>query len=245
MDEIGISETRRLQGLGDQQRKKLFEKLDQLTSPAGAVPAGRPAPAPVLAAAVILVVSGPGGVGKGTVVGAPAGASRPVAVAVVDDPAPPARARPRTPTCSSTGTTFLARVDAGGFVEQTEFPGTGQLTAPRSLGRPRPARRCRAGDRGRRRPAGQGAPPRRRAGPHRRPVPGGQEARLRAGATTRPHRSAAWRSAPPRSALGRRDSPTHVVVNDDVDRAAGEVAGILERHAGDECAGTVVTEPPT
>ena len=27
MDEIGISETRRLQGLGDQQRKKLFEKL--------------------------------------------------------------------------------------------------------------------------------------------------------------------------------------------------------------------------
>ena len=27
MDEIGISETRRIQGLGDQQRKKLFEKL--------------------------------------------------------------------------------------------------------------------------------------------------------------------------------------------------------------------------
>lgn len=27
MEEIGISETRRVQGLGDQQRKKLFEKL--------------------------------------------------------------------------------------------------------------------------------------------------------------------------------------------------------------------------
>ena len=27
MDEVGISETRRLQGLGDQQRRKLFEKL--------------------------------------------------------------------------------------------------------------------------------------------------------------------------------------------------------------------------
>lgn len=27
MEEIGISETRRLQGLGEQQRKKLFEKL--------------------------------------------------------------------------------------------------------------------------------------------------------------------------------------------------------------------------
>ena len=27
MEEIGISETRRLQGLGDNQRKKLFEKL--------------------------------------------------------------------------------------------------------------------------------------------------------------------------------------------------------------------------
>jgi hypothetical protein len=28
MDEVGISETRRLHGLGDQQRKKLFEKLN-------------------------------------------------------------------------------------------------------------------------------------------------------------------------------------------------------------------------
>ena len=28
MEEVGISETRRLQGLGDQQRKKLFEKLN-------------------------------------------------------------------------------------------------------------------------------------------------------------------------------------------------------------------------
>lgn len=27
MEEVGISETRRLQGLGEQQRKKLFEKL--------------------------------------------------------------------------------------------------------------------------------------------------------------------------------------------------------------------------
>jgi signal recognition particle GTPase len=27
MDEVGISESRRIQGLGDQQRKKLFEKL--------------------------------------------------------------------------------------------------------------------------------------------------------------------------------------------------------------------------
>ncbi len=27
MDDVGIAETRRIQGLGDQQRKKLFEKL--------------------------------------------------------------------------------------------------------------------------------------------------------------------------------------------------------------------------
>ena len=27
MDEVGISETRRVQGLGDQQRRKLLEKL--------------------------------------------------------------------------------------------------------------------------------------------------------------------------------------------------------------------------
>ena len=32
MEEVGISETRRLHGLGDQQRKKLFEKLEQLTA---------------------------------------------------------------------------------------------------------------------------------------------------------------------------------------------------------------------
>lgn len=30
MEEIGISETRRLQGLGDNQRKRLFDKLSQL-----------------------------------------------------------------------------------------------------------------------------------------------------------------------------------------------------------------------
>jgi hypothetical protein len=29
MDEVGISETRRVQGLGDQQRRKLFDKLGQ------------------------------------------------------------------------------------------------------------------------------------------------------------------------------------------------------------------------
>jgi ribosomal protein S13 len=27
MDDVGISETRRIQGLGDQQRRKLFERL--------------------------------------------------------------------------------------------------------------------------------------------------------------------------------------------------------------------------
>lgn len=30
MEEIGISDTRRIQGLGDNQRKKLFERLSQL-----------------------------------------------------------------------------------------------------------------------------------------------------------------------------------------------------------------------
>lgn len=30
MEEVGISEARRLQGLGDNQRKKLFEKLEQV-----------------------------------------------------------------------------------------------------------------------------------------------------------------------------------------------------------------------
>jgi hypothetical protein len=29
MEEVGISETRRLQGLGEQQRKKLLEKIGQ------------------------------------------------------------------------------------------------------------------------------------------------------------------------------------------------------------------------
>ena len=47
MEQVGISETRRLQGLGAKQRESLLEAVEP---------------------ALILVVCGPGGVGKGTVI---------------------------------------------------------------------------------------------------------------------------------------------------------------------------------
>ena len=131
MEEIGISETRRVAGLGAQQREALLDpKLQAATT------------APDL----IIVISGPGGVGKGTSSQRscerdPASVAQPL----VDDP------RARRPGEAADAYVFVdrdafeARIDAGGFLEWTEFLGNyygtpdpgGRREAPTSCSRSR------------------------------------------------------------------------------------------------------------
>lgn len=177
---------------------------------------------------MILVVAGPGGVGKGTVV------SR---LLELDPSLWLSRSwttRPRRPGEPADAyvfvdrDTFFAHRDAGGFLEWTEFPGNGHL-----YGTPRVEA-----------PAGHdvileieldGARQVRAAHPDAvvvlvvAPSAEEQEARLRA-------RGDDADSVARRVAVGReeetagRDLADHVVVNDDIERAARELAGIIDRH---------------
>jgi guanylate kinase len=177
---------------------------------------------------VIVIVSGPGGVGKGTVV------ERLLRL----DPAlwlsRSWTTRERRPGEAGDSyvfvdrRAFLDRVAAGGFLEHTEFPGNGRL-----YGTPIPDA-----------PEGRdvlleievdGARQVKDRYPDARmvlvvaPSSDDQAARLRA-------RGDDEETVARRVALGAEEEAAgramadHVVVNDDVDRAAAEVAGILERY---------------
>ncbi len=175
---------------------------------------------------MIIIVSGPGGVGKGTVV------SR-----LLDlDPdlwlsrSWTTRARrPGEPDDAYVfvdRTAFQDRIAAGGFIEWTEFPGTGELYGTPTLESPN----------------GRdvvleieldGAQQIKRRHPDATlvlivaPSAAVQEQRLRGRGDDESSVSRRLRVGTEEEQLGRRIAD-HVVVNDDVDRAAGQVAGILK-----------------
>ena len=176
----------------------------------------------------MLVVAGPGGVGKGTVV------SR---LSELDPQLWLSRSwttRPRRPGEAAGAyvfvdrDTFLRHRDAGGFLEWTEFPGNGHL-----YGTPRadaPAERDVVLE-----IELDGARQVRAAHPDAvvvlvvAPSTEEQEARLQA-------RGDDADSVARRVAVGREEEAVgrqladHVVVNDDLERAARELAGIIEQH---------------
>jgi guanylate kinase len=123
---------------------------------------------------------------------------------------------------------FLARAADGGFVEHTTFPGTGHLYGTPTL----------------KVPAGHdavleidvdGARQVKARYPESlvvlvvAPSPASQEARLRARGDDEDHIRRRLEIGAQEEAAGRELADA-VVINDDVDRAAEEVAGILEEH---------------
>ena len=174
------------------------------------------------------MISGPGGVGKGTV----------VARLLERDPglwlSRSWTTRPRRPSENGDAYVFvdrdefLARVAAGGFVEHTVFPGTGHLYGTPTLEVPAGRDAVLEID-------VEGARQVKARYPDAvvvlivAPSPASQEARLRARGDDEDHVRRRLEVGATEEAVGRRLADA-VVVNDDVDRAAAEVAGILAGH---------------
>jgi guanylate kinase len=123
---------------------------------------------------------------------------------------------------------FLARVADGGFVEHTTFPGTGHLYGTPTLEVP-------AGHDAVLEIDVDGARQVKARYPDAlvvlvvAPSPASQEARLRARGDDEDHIQRRLEIGAAEEAAGRELADA-VVVNDDMDRAAEEVAGILEEH---------------
>ena len=181
---------------------------------------------------MILVVFGPGGVGKSTLVQEVLGATDRLWLSRSWT------TRPRRPGEAADAYTFVdeaafeAHLAAGGFLEHTRFPATGHL-----YGTPLPEP-----------PAGHdvlleidldGARQVKARYPDAMvvlvvaPSTEVQEARLRARGDDEGHIARRLELGAAEEAEGRRFAD-HVVVNDVVERAAGEVAGILERSRSNE-----------
>ncbi len=179
---------------------------------------------------MIVIVSGPGGVGKGTVVARLLSLEPELWLSRSWTTRPRRPGEPADAYEFVSRDRFLERVTAGGFLEWTEFPGNGQLYGTPTLDLPE----------------GRdvvleieldGAQQIKRRHPESvlvlvvAPSPDVQEARLR-------QRGDEPRSIATRLRVGANEERTgrqiadYVVVNDDVDRVAAEVRAILHRLRG-------------
>jgi guanylate kinase len=177
---------------------------------------------------LILVVSGPGGVGKGTVVNRLVQLEPNLWLSRSWTTRPRRPGEPEDAYTFVDRETFLARVAAGGFVEYTEFPGNGHLYGTPTL-HPPPGRDVLLEI------EVNGAQQVKARHPDAvivmvvAPSQEVQEARLRARGDDEPHIAQRLAISREEARIGREIADA-VVVNDEVDRAAQAVAGILKRY---------------
>jgi guanylate kinase len=184
---------------------------------------------------VIVILSGPGGVGKGTIVGRLLERDRGLWLSLSWTTRPRRAGEPPDAYHFVDEESFLTRVEAGGFVEWTRFPGNGQLYGTPILEMP-------AGRDALLEIELDGAEQVKRRYPDAvlilivAPSREDQEQRMR-------ERGDDEGSVARRVEVGEREEQAgrqladHVVVNDDVERATEEVLGILAAHRGG-CAAT-------
>jgi len=187
-----------------------------------------PALDPLPVAALILVISGPGGVGKGTLVDRLLALDPRLWLSRSWTTRPRRQGEDAEAYSFVDREAFLARLADGGFVEHTTFPGTGHLYGTPTLEVPDGRDAVLEID-------VDGA---RQVKAHYpdalvvlivAPSPASQEARLRARGDDEAHIRRRLEIGAHEEAAGRQLADA-VVVNDDVERAAAEVAGILEGH---------------
>ena len=179
---------------------------------------------------MIVILSGPGGVGKGTIVGRLLERDRGLWLSRSWTTRPRRVGESEDAYHFVDETTFLARVDAGGFVEWTRFPGNGHLYGTPTLEAP----------------AGldalleielDGAEQVKRRYPDAvlilvvAPSLDDQKSRLRGRGDDEGSVAKRLEVGEVEERSGRKLAD-HVVVNDDVDRATEEVLGILTAHRG-------------
>jgi guanylate kinase len=199
---------------------------------------------------VIVIVSGPGGVGKGTVVARLLELNPDLRLSRSWTTRPRRPGEPVDAYVFVDRATFQKRVTAGGFAEWTEFLGelygTPNLDGPDSGAPNSGAPNSGAPNSGA--VAGpdvvleielDGAQQIKRRHPHAvlvlivAPGPAAQEARLRARGDDEPSVQRRLTVGAAEERLGRQIAD-YVIVNDNVDRAARELAGIIgDRHSGD------------
>ena len=181
---------------------------------------------------MIAIISGPGGVGKGTVVTRLLEARPDVALSRSWTTRPRRPGEPEDAYVFADRADFEGKVAAGGFLEWTEFPGTGHLYGTPALDPADAASRDRTVlleielD---------GAQQVKAIHPEAvlilvvAPSVQDQADRLRRRGDDEASVAKRLEVGAQEEELGRRIAD-HVVVNDDVTRAAAEVAGILEKH---------------